>query len=100
MTEVSNELIFETLKRIQADLADLKANSATKADLASMRGELKADVASLRLDMSKNMSLLSDGILSLRREIEIIGLSTAGHGERLSDVEVRLGRIEHHLGVH
>lgn len=94
MTEVSNELIFETLKRIQADLVGVKA------DIAAARAEAKADNAALRLDMSKNLSLLSDGILALRREVELVSLSTAGHGERLSDVEVRLGRIEHHLGVH
>lgn len=92
MAEVTNELIFETLKRIQAELG------AMKGDLAVLKTELKADIALTRGDISKQVALLADGLLSLRRDVQtmtssvdILTISTSGHAERLADIERHLG---------
>lgn len=89
MAEITNELIYRTLQSLQTEIADLKADQTS----------LHKEVHGLRSDMNRNLSLLSDGILSLRQEMHLVSLSTAGHGQRLADVEIRLGRIERHVGV-
>lgn len=89
MTAITNEFIYEMLKRIQSDIAGVKA-----------------DIAVTRSDLGKQIAILADGMVTLRRDVQeltnsvhTLAISTAGHAERLADVEVKLDRIEQRLGT-
>jgi chromosome segregation ATPase len=90
MSDPENSLILKILQNIQADVAGLKKDvTDIKQGVAGMKG---------------NLSLLADGMVTLRRDMQemtnaifTLGVSVAGHAERLSDVEIRLERIEHRL---
>jgi hypothetical protein len=72
MTEITNELIYEVLKKIQNDVSTVKQ---TLSDHTHALLRIREDVNNLRAD-------------DLRRE----GLQ--------AQVDVRLGRIETRLGLH
>lgn len=94
MTNVTNELIFETLKRLQSDVAE-------------HRTETRVEIADVKTSLGKQIAILADGLISLRRDVQeltnsvqVLVISTAGHGERLADVEHRLDSIDQKLGPH
>lgn len=96
MSTITNEFIYETLKRIQSDIAGVKADIAV----------VRTDVSVSRIDLGKQIAILADGMITLRRDVQEItnsvhtlAISTAGHAERLADVEIKLDRIDQRLGA-
>lgn len=96
MTAITNDFIYELLKRIQSDIAGVKADVAG----------IKTDLAVTRSDLGKQIAILADGMVTLRRDVQEItnsvhtlAISTAGHAERLADVEMKLDRIDQRLGA-
>ncbi|MBJ7532956.1 hypothetical protein JDN40_02350 [Rhodomicrobium vannielii ATCC 17100] len=83
MSEPTNTLLYEILKSLQAGQADIRS------ELASQGERLNT--------VSRHLGLLSDGVLSLRKDVQMLVLSVGGHAERLADLEVRLERIESRL---
>lgn len=87
-------------------LRDMRADMATKGDVAAMRSgfdELKSDFNSLRADVASDIiSLrkeLGDQIVGLRRAVIEYHTSVIGHGVLISELEARLRRVEQHLNL-
>jgi hypothetical protein len=89
-------------------LREMRAEMATKADVASLRSELKSEIADVRSEVrslaadvaSDLLSLekrLGDQITTLRRAVMEYHSSTIGHGVLYSEIDKRVRRIELHL---
>ncbi len=96
-------------------LREIRAEMATKKEVASLRSELKNDIAgvwsevadvrsevkSLRADVASDMmdmeKRLGDRITHLNRAVMEYHSSTIGHGVLISEFEDRLRRVEQHL---
>jgi hypothetical protein len=114
MSAEPESLVLELLRRIRADMA-------TKADLAELRSELKSDIASLRADLTGEMNSLRADVASdlrimqaktdaefkavreqitgLRRAVIDYHTAVVGHGILISELDVRVRRIEQHLNL-
>lgn len=91
-------------------LRDLRADMATKSDIADLRSEmqsLRADVASdlILVEARLNDQILAvekrlnDQIIGLRRAVMEYHSSAIGHGVLITDFEERLRRIEQVLNL-
>ncbi len=73
MAEVTNELMYETLKQIQADTSWLKLGQAElKAEMQAMRGHM----------------------IAMQQDIHNIYAALARHDTQLDRIERRLGLVE------
>ncbi len=105
MTEPEN-LVLAMLRDMRAEMKDLRANLATKDDIADLRSEMKsgfADVASdlhtLDAKIDKTRKDLSEQIVGLRRAVIEYHSSAIGHGVLITEFEERLRRVEQHLNL-
>jgi hypothetical protein len=92
-------LILELLRAMRADMASMREDMATKADIADVRSEihsLRADVASDLLVMRKE---IGEQIVGLRRAVVEYHSSVIGHGTIISELEARVRRLEQHLNL-
>jgi len=85
-------------------LREMRAEMATKSDIASVRSEIadvRSEVHSLRADVASDMVMLEkrlgDQITTLRRAVMEYHSSTIGHGVLYSNIDERVRRIEQHL---
>ena len=85
-------------------LRDMRAEMATKADIADLRSEihsLRADVASDLIEVRREITGvrkdLGEQIVGLRRAVVEYHTSVIGHGILISELEARLRRVEQHL---
>ena len=106
MAEQPDNIVIEHLRRLRADIGDvksdvqtlnsevltLKAEMATKSDLHSLR----ADVASDMLTMQKDTR---EQIVGLRRAVIEYHSAVVGHGLIISELEERVRRLEQHLNL-
>ena len=110
MAEQPDSLVLEILRGSRADIAGVK--SELKADLNSVREDMatKADLNSLRSDVASELLRMNDQIAALRKETreQIVGVRRAlteyhsavvGHGMLISDLEERVRRIEQRLDL-
>jgi len=79
MTEEPESLILELLRQMRAELGDVRAEMATKADLASLRADVSAKMRSLHADFAADLHSMQADLLSTRRELgeQIVGLRRA-----------------------
>lgn len=87
-------------------LREMRANMATKEDIADLRAEvhsLRADVASDVHTLDEKISVtrkeLSDQIVGLRRAVVEYHSAVIGHGVIISELEARLRRVEQQLNL-
>ena len=87
-------------------LRDMRAEMATKADIADLRSEihsLRADVASDLIEVRREITGvrkdLGEQIVGLRRAVVEYHTSVIGHGILISELEARLRRVEQHLDL-
>jgi phage shock protein A len=110
MSEEPESLILELLRQMRAELGDvrsdvsqLRADSATKSDLSTLRAAVAADIHSLRADVAadilSNRKELSEQIVGLRRAVVEYHTSVIGHGILISELEARVRRVEQHLNL-
>ena len=110
MSEEPESLILELLRQMRAELGDvrsdvsqLRANSATKSDLSTLRADVASDLHSLRADVAadilSNRKELSEQIVGLRRAVVEYHTSVIGHGILISELEARVRRVEQHLNL-
>lgn len=69
------------------------------AEIASSFEKMNARFDSVDKRLGKieyNVSVLADGLISLRRDVQTLTIASAGHGERLAHVESELERIASH----
>ena len=81
-----------------------------KSDIHSLRGEIKSDMHALRADVAADFIEVGREIAGVRKDLgeQIVGLRRAvieyhtfviGHGILISEIEVRLRRVEQHLDL-
>ena len=94
------------LREMRADIGELRQNSVTKADFAAIEGqvaEVRSSMNSLRADIASDLLTtrkeLSEQIVGLRRAVVDDHTSVIGHGMLISDLDVRLRRVEQHLDL-
>ena len=91
-------------------LRDIRAEMATKKELAELKGEVKngladvrSEMKSLRSDMASDMisleKRLGDRISHLNRAVMEYHSSAVGHGVFISEFEDRPRRVEQHLKI-
>lgn len=99
MSEEPDSLILQLLRQMRAEMGDMRADMATKNDIADLRSKmhsLRADVASDLLVMRKETS---DQIAGLRRAVMEYHTSVIGHGVIIREREARVRRVEQHLDL-
>ena len=106
MTGEPESFILQILRQMRAEIADLRENSASKADfatlraeLAEVRSELKSDIADVAADLLQTRKELGDQIVGLRRAVMDYHTTVIGHGMLISDLEARVRRVEQHLNL-
>ncbi len=106
MSDEPESLILQLLRDMRAELGDVRAEMATKGDLA----DLRSDMMSLRADVAADMLALEarqdaqhrqtrEQIVGLRRAVVEYHTSVIGHGVIISELEARLRRVEQHLNL-
>jgi hypothetical protein len=99
-------LVLELLRGIRADMA-------TKAELADLKTEMKTDIAEMKADMRSLRADVAADFVSMQAENkatrdQIVGLRRAiveyhsaviGHGVLISELEARVRRVEQHLNL-
>jgi hypothetical protein len=103
MVEPEN-LILKILRDMRADMGDMRAEMATKADISRLDAKIedvRSEVHSLRADVASDLVLLEkrlgDQIGTLRRSVMEYHSSVVGHGVLYSEIEEPVRRIEQHL---
>lgn len=84
MAEVDIAAVFQLLGSVATDVREMRKElngKADKAELAAVKADLKADIASLRQTLTEYHA------------------SVLGHGVLISDLEDRVRRIERHLNL-
>jgi hypothetical protein len=110
MTEEAASLILELLRQMRAELGDVRSDvgqvrsdMATKADLASLRADVRSDMHTLRADVAADLLTtrkeLGEQIVGLRRAVIDYPTSVIGHGVIISELEARVRRVEQHLNL-
>ncbi len=110
MSEEPENFTLGLLRKIDGKVDGLRAEMATKSDLAEVRADLRSEMHSLRADVASDiMNLekqikeqekrLSDQIFGLRRSVMEYHSSAIGHGVLLTEFEERLRRLEQHVGL-
>jgi hypothetical protein len=75
----------------KADLAELRAEMATKVELAELRGAFS--------EMRTEQKSIRDQIVGLRRAVVEYHSVVIGHGILISELEARIRRVEQHLDL-
>jgi hypothetical protein len=96
MTEPDN-LVLAMLREMRADMNDMRAEMATKGDIADLRSEMKSGFTAVASDLLTTEKRLSEQIVGLRRAVVEYHSSAIGHGVLISELEERLRRVEKHL---
>jgi hypothetical protein len=96
--------MLEPENLVLAILREMRAEMATKSDVAAVREEVadvRSEVHSLRADVASDMlsleKRLGDRIATLNRAVMEYHSSTIGHGVLYSEIDERVRRIEQHL---
>ncbi len=103
MSTEPDNLVLQLLRDMRAEMGDMRAEMATKADLRSEINSLRADVASdfieVRREIAGVRKDLGEQIVGLRRAVVEYHTSVIGHGIIISELEARLRRVEQHLDL-
>ncbi len=103
-------LVLALLREMRAEMADMRAEMATKSELANGLADVRSEIHSLRADVASDLltlekrmgeqeKRLSDEIVGLRRAVMEYHSSAIGHGVLLTEFDERLRRLERHVGL-
>jgi hypothetical protein len=108
MADEPDSLVLRILRDMRAEIGDMRAQMATKKDIADMASksevaDLRSEINSLRADVASDLLAmrkdLGDQIAGLRRAVTEYHSSVVGHGILISDLEARMRRVEQHLNL-
>jgi hypothetical protein len=103
MAQEPDNLVLKLLRGLRADVSDLRADVATKSELADVKAGLTADIHSLRVDVASDLLTTrkehGDQIAGLRRAVIEYHSAVIGHGVLISELEARAPRMEQHLNL-
>ena len=98
-----DSVILRLLRNMRAEIGDIRAEMATKKDIADVRSEMISEINSLRADSASDMAVLrkdvGEQIAGLRRAVVEYHSSVVGHGILISELEARVRRVEQHLNL-
>ncbi|MDW6021894.1 hypothetical protein SAZ10_08980 [Mesorhizobium sp. BAC0120] len=98
-----DSVILRLLRDMRAEIGDIRAEMATKKDIADVRSEMISEINSLRADAASDMAVLrkdvGEQIAGLRRAVVEYHTSVVGHGILISELEARVRRVEQHLNL-
>ena len=103
-------MVLQALRGIRAEMAAMRAEMATKSELAEFRAEIKSDLHSLRADVASDLATLQaktnaefksvrEQIVGLRRAVFDYHSAVLGHGVLITELEERMRRVEQHLNL-
>jgi septal ring factor EnvC (AmiA/AmiB activator) len=105
MDQATKDAFAAVTKRIETgfaavaeDIADIKKSMATKDDLATLRTELKSDIAAL----STQIASIENDLKSIRRDLNELRdqvENIAGFRKEIDHAFDRIAAIEKHLGI-
>ena len=106
MSPEPDNLVLQLLRDLRAEIGDMRAEMATKSDIADLRSEMQslgADVASDLLGLEAREAAehkqTREQIVGLRRAVVEYHTSVIGHGVIIGELEARLRRVEQHLDL-
>ena len=94
MASEPDNLVLQILRDMRAEMSDMRAEMATKNDLADLRSELKSDIADVAADLIATRRDLSEQIVGLRRAVIDYHTAVIGHGMLIGDLDERVSRLE------
>lgn len=80
------------LLTLQDEMRQMRAEMATKADIAAVRRDMAADMASFRSEVATDFA-------ALRQTVNAYHSTVLGHGILISELDGRVRRVEHHLDL-
>ena len=110
MANEPENLVLELLRRIRAEMATKAELAELKAELKGEIGDLKAEVRSLRADVASDLLAMQaksgaehkathEQVDGLRRQVFEYHSSVIGHGMLISELETRVRRMEKHVDL-
>ncbi len=110
MSTEPESLILRMLRDMRAEMATKSDIAELKSDMAELKSELKSDMHSLRADVAADFIAVRKVFIAVRKEFgeQISGLrravieyhaSVIGHGIIISELEARMRRVEQHLNL-
>jgi chromosome segregation ATPase len=110
MAKEPENLVLELLRNIRADMATKGELADLKAELKGGIGDVRAEVHSLRADVAADLLAMQakaeadqkatrDQIVGLRRALVEYHSAVIGHGVLISELEARMRRVEQHLNL-
>ncbi len=82
-----------------AILREIRANMATKTDVADLRSDLNSLARATAADLHDLDAKLSNQLTSLREAVMHYHSSVLGHGVIIGELEARIRRVERHLNI-
>jgi hypothetical protein len=93
----AENLVLQLLRDLRGQVGRLDSKIADSA------AELRAELHSLRTDVASDLLTtrkdLAEQIVGLRRTVIEYHSAVIGHGHIISELEARIRRVEHRLGI-
>jgi phage shock protein A len=93
----------EDIRRIDEKVDGVRAEMATKQDLAEVKAELQSEIKSLRADVASDFltyeQRMNDQFTTLRRAVMEYHSTAVGHGMLYTELEERVRKIEQRLDM-
>ena len=99
MAEAPENLILQLLRDMRAEMATKNDLAEIAAESRSLRADVASDLMSLDAKIDATRKDLSEQIVGLRRAVIEYHTSAIGHGVLISQCEARLRRVEQHLNL-
>ncbi len=99
MAEAPENLILQLLRDMRAEMATKNDLAEIAAESRSLRADVASDLMSLDAKIDATRKDLSEQIVGLRRAVIEYHTSAIGHGVLISQCEARLRRGEQHLNL-
>lgn len=99
MAEAPENLILQLLRDMRAEMATKNDLAEIAAESRSLRADVASDLMSLDAKIDATRKDLSEQIVGLRRAVIEYHTSAIGHGVLISQREARLRRVEQHLNL-
>jgi chromosome segregation ATPase len=91
--------IFHILSEMRAEMATKNDVADLRSEMRSLRADVASDLATLDAKVDRTRKDLSDQIVGLRRAVVEYHTSAIGHGVLISELEARLRRVEQRLDL-
>ena len=99
MAEAPESLILQLLRDMRAEMATKNDLAEIAAESRALRADVASDLMSLDAKIDSTRKDLSEQIVGLRRAVIEYHTSAIGHGVLISELEARLRRVEQHLNL-